>query len=141
MATTQTKLLAHFLGIVAFTAAGVAAALLYMLIVGKVLGQASQGFGVAASIVTFPFVACVFAVLVWLPLWILHGRRAGSMSPRAGLLWGAAFGTILAFIFAGPSGFAMRGGAPLINYFLIAMLALGGFIYNATARWALARWK
>jgi hypothetical protein len=124
------KIVKHFVGIVAFVLIGVGVAMLYMLIVGKLLGRSGDGFGMAASIVLFPILACTTGVFCWLPLWLLHNHRWGAMPSWRALLLGAAIGAVVSIGIAGPGGFLLRGGAPLFNYFLILIVALGGLVHN-----------
>jgi hypothetical protein len=127
------KIVQHLVGVMAFVLIGVGVAMLYMLVVGKLLGRGGDGFGLAASIFTFPLLACTSAVFCWLPLWLLHYHRLGAMSPGRALLLGAVIGAVVAFVIAGPGGFLLQGGAPLFNYFLILMLAAGALVHNWVA--------
>ena len=135
MSSNSNKIVKHFVGIVAFVLIGVGVAILYMLIVGKLLGLGGDGFGLVGVIVMLPLLACTSAVFCWLPLWLLHNHRWGAMPAGRALLLGAAIGAIVAFVIAGPNGFLLQGGAPLFNYFFILMLAAGGLVHN----WVMAR--
>ena len=135
MPSSSNQVVKHFVGIVAFVMIGVGVAILYLLIVGKLLGRGGDGFGLTASAAAFPIFAGTSAVFCWLPLWLLHNHRWGVMPAARALLLGAAIGAALAIVIGGPTGFLLRGGAPLFNYFLILLLAAGGFVHN----WVLAR--
>jgi hypothetical protein len=129
------KVVRHIVGVVAFVMIGVAMAFLYLLIVGKLLGRGGDGFGLTAAILMFPILAGSAVLFCWLPLWFLHHHRLGAMSPGRALLLGSAIGALIAIVIAGPSGFALRGGAPLFNYFLILIVASGALVHN----WVVAR--
>jgi hypothetical protein len=131
MTANSDKIVKHFVGIAAFVLIGVGVAILYLLIVGRLLGRGGDGFGLAASLFLFPILACTSAVF-W---WLLHNHRWGAMPAVRALLLGAAIGAVVSIAVAGPSGFLLRGGAPLFNYFLILILALGGLVHN----WVMAR--
>jgi len=132
MPSTSAKIINHFIGVVAFALVGFGVALFYLLIVGRMLGRGSgmDGLALVASIVTFPFLAAVSALLGWIPLWLLYNHRRGRMSAGRALLLGALLGAVICMIFVGPGGFVLRGGAPLFNYFLILILAVGGALHN-----------
>jgi hypothetical protein len=130
MTAHSDKIVKHFVGIVAFVLIGVGAAILYLLIVGKLLGRGGDGFGLTAALFMFPILACTTGVLCWLPLWLLHNHRWGPMPALRALLLGAFIGALVSMVIAGPGGFLLRGGAPLFNYFLILILALGGLVHN-----------
>jgi hypothetical protein len=129
------QLVRHFVGIAAFVMIGAAVAMAYLLVVGRLLGRGGDGFGVTASAMAFPVLAGTSALLCWLPLWLLHQHRWGTMPPGRALLLGATIGAVIALVIGGPNGFLLRGGAPLFNYFLIGMLAAGAFVHN----WILER--
>ena len=133
MPAKSNKIVQHLVGVVAFVLIGLGVALLYMLIVGKLLGRGGEGFGLTAAILTFPLLACTSAVFCWLPLWLLHNHRLGVMPPGRALLLGGLIGAVIAVVIAGPGGFLLSGGAPLFGYFLILMLAAGGFVHNRVA--------
>jgi hypothetical protein len=128
MPSNNAKLINHFIGVIAFPLAGFAVAILYLLIVGTVLGRGSgmDGMALAASIITFPFLAGACGLLVWVPLWLLYDRRLGRMSAGRALLLGALLGLLVSMLIAGPGGFLLRGGSPLFNYFFPVILAAGG---------------
>ncbi len=135
MPANKHKIVPHLVGIVTFVLIGVAVAIFYMLIVGKLLGRGGDGFGLVGAIFTLPVLAGTSAIFCWLPLWLLHNHRLGTMSPQRALVLGAGIGALVAIVIAGPNGFMLSGGAPLFNYFLILMLAAGAFVHN----WVLTR--
>jgi hypothetical protein len=135
MSNKTPKIIMHLVGLAAYIMIGVGVGILYILIVGKVLGRGGDGFGLSASIITFPLLACTSALFCWLPLSLLHNYRVGSMSTSRALLLGFTVGVLMAFVVAGPNGFMLSGGAPLFNYFLIMMTTAGGVVHN----WALSR--
>jgi hypothetical protein len=125
----------HTVGLVAFVMIGIAVAILYMWIVGRVLGRGGDGFGLVGAIVTFPMLAFTTGLFCWVPLWLLHNDKFGPMSVSRAALLGLIVGLLVSIVVAGPSGFTMRGGSVLFNYFLMLLTTLGALVHN----WALSR--
>jgi hypothetical protein len=135
MPSTSAKIVMHAVGLLAFVMIGVGVAILYLLIVGRMLGRGGDGFGLTASIFVFPILAFTSGLFCWLPLWLLHNYRVGAMpASRAGLL-GLIVGVLISIVIAGPNGFALSGGAPMFSYFTMVITTLGGVVHN----WALSR--
>lgn len=135
MPNSTPKIIQHLVGLAAYIMIGVGVGILYLWIVGNLLGLGGDGFGLVGAVVTFPILAFTSALFCWLPLWLLHNYRVGSMPTSRALLLGLTVGLLMAFVVAGPNGFLLRGGAPLFNYFLIVLTATGGVVHN----WALSR--
>jgi hypothetical protein len=57
------------------------------------------------------------------------------MSVSRAALLGLIVGLLVSIVVAGPSGFTMRGGSVLFNYFLMLLTTLGALVHN----WALSR--
>jgi hypothetical protein len=125
----------HTVGLVAFVMIGIAVAILYMWIVGGVLDRGGDGFGLVGAIVTFPLLALTTGLFCWVPLWLLHNHKFGPMSVSRAALLGLIVGLLVSIVVAGPSGFTMRGGSVLFNYFLMLLTTLGALVHN----WALSR--
>lgn len=109
--------------------------MLYLFVVGKLLGRGGDGFGLTASIFMFPILSFTTGLFCWLPLWLLYAYRVGPMSTSRALLLGSIVGLLMGFAIAGPRGFVLRGGAPLVNYFVILLATAGAVVHN----WAASR--
>lgn len=124
----------HGLGLLVFLLLGVVTAMAYLVVVANWLGAGGDGFGLAAAIIAMPVWSLGFGVFLWLPLWLIHDRLWGAMSGARALLISFAGGLLLVLFFVGPGGFTLRGGAILMNYFVMPMLVLGAWSHNAIMR-------
>ncbi len=125
----------HVVGLAAYVMVGVGVAMLYLFVVGKLLGRGGEGFGLTASIFMFPILSFTTGLFCWLPLWLLHDYSVGPMPTSRALLLGFIVGLLIGIVIAGPSGFVLQGGAPLVNYFVVLLTTTGAVVHN----WAASR--
>ena len=123
----------HVLGLLAFPAAGLAVALVWLWFTTQILGVGRTGFGNAAAIIVMPLWATGVGLVVWLPFWLVHSRKWGAISASRALLSGAVIGALVSLVFTGPRGFTAQGGATLMAYAVIVFCMLGAAAHNAIA--------
>lgn len=91
-------------------------------------GRSMDGLALAAMLVVLPAAAGFFALLAWLPFSLYREKRGRPLSALGSLALGVAAGVAISLVWAGPSGFRLSGGAPLLNYFLPLITGLGSWI-------------
>lgn len=121
----------HALGVLLFPVIGFVVGISWLVVTAKFLGVGTTGFGNAAIILVMPVWALLMGALLWLPWWLIHRRFLGRMSGVRALLSGAAIGVLVTMVMTGPAGFTMRGGAELLGYAIMAVMAAGGMAHNA----------
>lgn len=129
--TAKSMIGRHILGLLLFPVIGLAVAAAWLSFTAKVLGIGTTGFGNAAAIVVMPVWAIGMGLLVWLPWWLFHNKKWGAMGAGRAILSGVVGGLLVSMILMGPSGFTTRGGAAVMGYAVVVIMAVGGLIHNA----------
>jgi len=124
------------LGIVAAAAVGFGIAILYLLILRKVvgIGRGMDGLALAASLMLFPIVSGLLGPVTWLPLMLWRKSKGLGVSGALTLGAGALVGLLAGLVFTGAAGFKLSGGAPAMNYAFPALGACGAWAFHALAR-------
>ena len=116
------------LALVLFVVIGLVVAIGYLMLL-KSLGRGGgmDGLALAASLIMMPAAGGLFGAVFWLPFTLYRESKGTPLNASSALALGLGVGLVVSFLFAGPSGFRLRGGAPLMNYFLPLIAALGSW--------------
>ncbi len=116
------------LALVLFVVIGLVVAIAYLLLL-KSLGRGGgmDGLALVASLFVMPAAGGLFGAVFWLPFTLYKDSKGTPLTASSALVFGLGVGLVVSFIFAGPSGFRLRGGAPLFNYFVPLIAALGSW--------------
>ena len=116
------------LALVAFVVIGLALAIAYLILL-KSLGRGGgmDGLALVAALVVMPAAGGLFGAVFWLPFTLYRDSKTQPLTALSALVLGLVVGLVVSFLFAGPSGFRLRGGAALFNYFLPLIAGVGSW--------------
>jgi len=116
------------LALILFVVIGLVVAIAYLLLL-KSLGRGGgmDGLALVASLFVMPAAGGLFGAVFWLPFTLYKDSKGTPLTASNALALGLGVGLVVSFLFAGPGGFRLRGGAPLFNYFLPLIAGLGSW--------------
>lgn len=124
------RALKHVGGLLLFPVIGLGVSIVWLIIVTQILGLGKEGFGFAGVLIAIPIYAFGFGLLVWLPVWLIHDRKFGVMSPLRSILIGLIAGFILAILLAGLRSFGPAPGAQYFGWAILAVTSIGAWAHN-----------
>lgn len=129
------------LGIVAAGAAGLFVAAAYLMLMRQVMGtgRGMDGLALAASLLVFPVASALMTTVIWLPFTLWRHGRNRPVNAMTAIGVGALVGLAIGFVFSGPGGFKLTGGAPAFNYAFAALGCLGALAFHGVTRKAVSR--
>lgn len=121
------------LGFFAFPIVGFVASIVYVYLVGTVMGRGD--FALVGAFGTLPIFVSMCGLLWVLLHWAWRGRTGHRMSTPGAMVLAAVVALGFGLVVAGPAGFTGSGGALWINVVLLVVVPAAVLVYRRVAGW------
>ena len=116
------------LALLLFPLVGLVGAIGYVFLIGRVLGRGD--LALVGAIVTLPVFTLLCGILWFGLLRWLEGKAGRQMGTAGALVLSAGVAVTFGLVVVGPRGFTLAGGAELINFSLLVLVAIGALLHR-----------